>query len=33
MEELSQAVKEVLQRQAAAVIRAEATKNRAAGNG
>ena len=33
MEELSQAVKEVLQRQAAAAIRAEAAKNRAAGNG
>ena len=33
MEELSQAVKEVLQRQTAAAIRAEATKNRAAGNG
>lgn len=33
MEELNQAVKEVLHRNTAAAIRAEATKNRAAGNG
>ena len=33
MEELSRAVKEILQRQATAATRAETTRNRAAGNG